>query len=166
MTLRVLQLPDPVLKKPAFSADPEDPALQTLIDRMFATLDHHPRCVGLAAPQVGTSLRVIVLDASRVDKPGSRHGRLAMLNPSIVHRSHPRLLREECLSVPDYTGNVLREDRVEVVGLDRNGGTLRISAHGFEAVVFQHEIDHLDGKLFLDRVSSLETDVFRRKSYG
>ena len=166
MLLKVHQLPDPVLKKPALSVHPNDPHLESLINSMLATMYHYPRCVGLAAPQVGKSLRVIVVDASRVDKPGSRHGRLALLNPTIAHRRHPRLLREGCLSIPDYTGNVLRHDRVEVSGLDRKGRPMKISAHGFEAVVFQHEVDHLDGKLFLDRVSSLETDVFRRKNYG
>jgi peptide deformylase len=164
--LKVHHLPDPVLKNPALPADFKDRRVQTLIDDMFATMAHHPRCVGLAAPQVGHSLRVIVVDASRVDKPGSSHGRLALLNPAITHRGKPRLLREGCLSIPDYTGNVLRDDNVHVEGLNREGHAVKIAAHGFEAVVFQHEVDHLDGRLFLDRVTSLETDVFRRKSYG
>ncbi len=166
MILKVLQLPDSLLKKPAASVDPQAPHLQTLIDHMLETMYHHPHCVGLAAPQIGMSLRVIVVDASRVDKPGSRHGRLALLNPVIAQRSEPRLLREGCLSVPDYTGNVLRDDRVEVSALDRHGKRVDIKAYGFEAVVFQHEVDHLDGKLFLDRVASLSTDVFRRKKYA
>ncbi len=166
MTLKVFQLPDPILKKPAQPVHPQDPGLQTLIDRMFATMQHHPRCVGLAAPQVGHSLQLIVVDASRMEKPGSHHGKLVMLNPTIVHRARPRLLREGCLSVPDYTGNVLRDEEVWVNGWDREGQTLDIHAYGFEAIVFQHEVDHLEGKLFLDRVASLETDVFRRKSYG
>jgi peptide deformylase len=166
MILKVHLLPDPILKKPAVYADPGDPHVQTLINQLFATMLHHNRCVGLAAPQIGKSLRVIVVDASRVDRPGSHHGRLALLNPVITHRSHPHLLREGCLSVPDYTGNVLRDDRVEVDGFDREGRPVKLSAHGFEAVVFQHEVDHLEGKLFLDRVGSLETDVFRRKNYA
>jgi peptide deformylase len=164
--LKVLQLPDPLLKKPSLHVDPEKPEIQALIDRMFVTMDHHPRCVGLAAPQVGKSVRVIVVDASRAAKPGRHHGRLAVINPIIIQRSHPRLLREGCLSVPDYTGNVLRDDRVDVLGVDRHGRPVELTAEGFEAVIFQHEIDHLDGKLFLDRVESLETDVFRRKNYG
>jgi peptide deformylase len=166
VTLKVIHLPDPVLKTSAEPADPRDPRIQTLIDQMLQTMNHHPRCVGLAAPQVGRSVRVIVMDASRVDKPGSRHGTLALLNPVIVSRGEPRLLREGCLSIPDYTGNVLRDQKVEVEALDREGQRRFFSAHGFEAVVFQHEVDHLDGKLFLDRVASLATDVFRRKQYG
>jgi peptide deformylase len=166
MILPIHHLPDSILKKPALPADVHDLHIQTLIDQMLATMHHHPRCVGLAAPQVGKSVRVIVMDASRVDKPGSAHGTLVLLNPVITHREKSRLLREGCLSIPDYTGNVLRDDRVEVQGQDRHGKSVHYKAHGFEAVVFQHEVDHLDGKLFLDRVASLETDVFRRKNYG
>lgn len=166
MILKVCQLPDPILKKPTQTVHPNDPGLQSLIDRMLATMNHHPRCVGLAAPQVGHSLQVIVVDAARIDKPGSRHGKLALLNPKIIRRARPRLLREGCLSVPDYTGNVLRDEEVWISGWNREGRTLDIHAQGFEAIVFQHEVDHLEGKLFLDRVASLETDVFRRKNYG
>src|SRR5690349_8195905 len=96
-SLKVLHLPNPLLKKVARAVKPDEPELQTLIHAMWATLDHHPRCVGLAAPQVGQSVRVIVVDAGRVDRPGSQHGRLTLLNPVIVARSHPRLLREGCL---------------------------------------------------------------------
>ena len=166
MILKVVQLPDPLLKKSAASVHPSDPGLQTLIDHMLTTMDHYPHCVGLAAPQVGHSLRVIVVNASRVDKPGSRHGTLALLNPVIVSRSQPKLFREGCMSIPDFTGNVLRDLRVEVAGLDRQGRPRHIHAEGFEAIVFQHEVDHVNGKLFLDRVASLETDVFRRKKYA
>ena len=166
MILKVLQVPDPLLKRPAHPVHPDDLTLQSLIEHMLATMYHHPRCVGLAAPQVGKSVRVIVVDAGRVDRPGSRHGRIVMLNPVIDHRHQPRLLREGCLSIPDFTGNVLRDERVDVTGMDRKGHPLKISAQGFEAVVFQHEVDHLDGTLFLDRVASLETDVFRRKKYA
>ena len=166
MILPVVELPDPHLKQASHAVSPNDPGLQKLIDQMLATMMHHPRCVGLAAPQVGKNVRIIVIDAGRVDKPGSRHGRLALLNPQITREERSRLLREGCLSIPDYTGNVLRYDAVEVRALNRDGREVRYKAHGFEAVVFQHEVDHLDGKLFLDRVGSLETDVFRRKSYG
>jgi peptide deformylase len=109
---------------------------------------------------------VIVVDASRVEKEGSRHGSLVMLNPWIVQRSYVKLFREGCLSIPDYTGNILRSTVIEVHGKDRGGNPLEIKATGFEAIVFQHELDHLDGKLFLDQVGSLETDVFRRKKYS
>jgi peptide deformylase len=163
--LPVLQIPHPFLKARAHLVEPDTPGLQVFIDDMVQTLEHHPRCVGLAATQVGKPWRLIVVEASRIDKPGSRHGRLILLNPFITLRSRPTLSREGCLSVPDYTGNVLRSTVVEIQGKDRGGRPVVISADGFEAIVFQHELDHLDGKLFLDRVASLETDVFRRKKY-
>jgi len=163
--LDVLQIPNPLLKARAHLVESDSPGLQPFIDDMVETIDRHPRCVGLAATQVGKPWRVIVVDASRMDKPGSRHGRIILLNPFIVRRSGQTLLREGCLSVPDYTGNVARATAVEIQGKDRGGRPVEIRADGFEAIVFQHELDHLEGKLFLDRVVSLETDVFRRKKY-
>jgi peptide deformylase len=163
--LDVVQIPHSLLKTPSHLVEPHFPELQSFIDHMVETMYHHPHCVGLAAPQVGKPWRIITVDASRVDKPGTLHGRVIMLNPFIVRRSGQKLLREGCLSVPDYTGNVLRATAVEVQGKDRNGRPIEVRADGFEAIVFQHEVDHLDGKLFLDRVASLETDVFRRKKY-
>jgi peptide deformylase len=164
--LKVLEVPDPRLKTPSVAVQPQDLAVQKLIDDMLETMNDHPRCVGLAAPQVGKSWRVLVIDASRVDKPGSRHGPLALLNARIMARTGQRLLREGCLSIPHYTGNVMRAETVKVQATDRDGKAMTIQAQGFEAVVLQHEIDHIDGLLFLDRVGSLETDVFRRKKYG
>src|SRR5579872_4984281 len=163
--LDVVQIPDPLLKALSRQVDPQEPELQDFIDHMVETMYHHPHCVGLAAPQVGKPWRIITVDASRMEKPGTRHGRVILLNPRIVRRGGQKLLREGCLSVPDYTGNVLRATSVEVHGTDRQGRPLQIQAEGFEAIVFQHELDHLDGTLFLDRVASLETDVFRRKKY-
>jgi peptide deformylase len=163
--LDVLQIPHPVLKARSHLVEPETPGLQTFIDSMVETMYHHPRCVGIAAPQLGKPWRVVVVDASRIDKPGTRQGRLVVLNPWIVRQEGQRLLREGCLSVPDYTGNVIRSVAVEVQGKDRAGNAVTIKADGFEAEIFQHELDHLDGQLFLDKVASLETDVFRRKRY-
>jgi peptide deformylase len=165
MILDVVRLPQPLLKTPAHLVDHQTEGLQKFIDDMVETMNHHPHCVGLAAPQVGKPWRVVTMDASRLTKPGTHHGSLILLNPWIVRRTGQTLLREGCLSIPDYTGNVVRATAVEVHAQDRNGQFLGIKAEGFEAIVFQHEIDHLDGKLFLDRVASLETDVFRRKKY-
>jgi peptide deformylase len=163
--LDVLKIPNPLLKARAHLVEADTPGLQGFIDSMVETMDHHPRCVGIAATQLGKPWRVIVVDASRIDKPGTRHGKVVLLNPWIVRREGRRLLREGCLSVPDYTGNIIRSLAVEVQGKDRSGRPATIKSDGFEAVVFQHEIDHLDGQLFLDQVASLETDVFRRKKY-
>jgi peptide deformylase len=164
--LDVLKIPHPLLKARAHLVDPDTPGLETYIDDMVETLYRHPHCVGLAATQTGKPWRVIVVDASRVDKPGSEHGRVILLNPFLVQRGGLTLLREGCLSIPDFTGNVMRATSIEIHGKDRGGRLVEIKAHGFEAIVFQHELDHLDGKLFLDRVSSLDTDVFRRKKYS
>ena len=165
MILDVLRIPNPLLKARAHLVEAETPGLQSFIDDMVETMNHYPRCVGLAATQVGKPWRVIVMDASRVGKPGTRHGRLILLNPWIVRREGQTLLREGCLSVPDFTGNILRSVAVEVHGKDRAGNVMEVKADGFEAIVLQHELDHLDGKLFLDCVASLDTDVFRRKRY-
>jgi peptide deformylase len=120
--------------------------------------------VGVAAPQIGDLRRVAVVDVSR-SKLGrdNHHGLLTMVNPEIISRSGQKVMREGCMSVPDYTGNVTRAAEIVVEFRDRDGSERVIRASGFEAVAIQHELDHLDGLLFLDRVSSLKTDVFRRK---
>jgi peptide deformylase len=86
-----------------------------------------------------------------------------MVNPEIIDKSGKRTMREGCMSVPDYTGNVDRAEEIVVQFIDRSGEERVVRAGGFEAVAIQHEIDHLDGLLFLDRISSLKTDLFRRK---
>ncbi len=165
MILDVLRIPNALLKARAHLVEPDTPGLQSFIDDMMETMYRHPRCVGLAANQVGKPWRLVIVDASRAEKAGTQHGRVILLNPWIVRHQGQRLLREGCLSIPHFTGNVIRSKAVEIHGRDRNGTPVEIKADGFEAVVFQHELDHLDGKLFLDRVASLETDVFRRKKY-
>lgn len=137
-----------------------DALIQNLVDTMFAS----GHSVGVAAPQIGDLRRVAVVDVSR-SKLGrdNHHGLLTMINPEIISRSGEKVMREGCMSVPDYTGNVTRAEEIVVEFRDRDGSERVIRAAGFEAVAIQHELDHLDGLLFLDRVSSLKTDVFRRK---
>ena len=143
----------------AIAAD-VDALIQNLVDTMLAS----GHSVGVAAPQIGDLRRVAVVDVSR-SKLGrdNHHGLLTMVNPAIISRSGQKVMREGCMSVPDYTGNVTRAEEIVVEFLDRDGSERVIRASGFEAVAIQHELDHLDGLLFLDRVSSLKTDVFRRK---
>jgi peptide deformylase len=120
--------------------------------------------VGVAAPQIGVLRRMVVVDVSK-SKLGkdNNHGLLKMINPLIIEKSGSITMREGCMSVPDYTGNVTRSERI-VLEFTKLSGKLRvIETCGFEAVAIQHELDHLDGLLFLDRVSSLKTDIFRRK---
>jgi peptide deformylase len=137
-----------------------DTLIQDLVDTMLAS----GHSVGVAAPQIGDLRRVAVVDVSR-SKLGrdNHHGLLTMVNPEIISRSGQKVMREGCMSVPDYTGNVTRAAEIVVEFRDRDGSERVIRASGFEAVAIQHELDHLDGLLFLDRVSSLKTDVFRRK---
>lgn len=158
--------PDPILKtvcSPVAGFDDElDALIQDLLDTMLAS----GHSVGVAAPQIGQTRRVVVVDVSG-SKLGrdQNHGQLVMVNPQILESEGRKTMREGCMSVPDYTGNVTRAESIVVQFLDRSGREQVISAAGFEAVAIQHELDHLDGLLFLDRVSSLKTDVFRRKSY-
>ena len=119
--------------------------------------------VALAAPQIGYALRIIVVDVTR--KKGEQgHGLLVLLNPRILHSDSHRIVREGCLSVPDFTGNVRRYDQATLEATTQDGKMTVLSVLGFEALAFQHEIDHLAGILFLDRIESLNTDLFRRKA--
>ena len=161
----ILLYPEPILKTvctPIAAIDDEiDALIQDLLDTMIAS----GHSVGVAAPQIGVARRVVTVDVSK-SKLGrdNNHGELVLINPEILEREGQETTREGCMSVPDYTGNVTRATSIVVQFLDRQGNERVIHAVGFEAVAIQHELDHLDGLLFLDRVSSLKTDVFRRKS--
>lgn len=164
MTVRpVVRLPAHVLKLRADEVGPEtDDALATdLIDTMRAS----PACVGLAAPQIGISRRAFALDVTGHPKTTTCSGLVVMFDPVIVESEGRDIGREGCMSVPDLTANVARAIAIVVRGMTPDGEERTISAEGFEARAFQHEIDHLDGMLILDRVASLATDVFRRKTY-
>ena len=158
----VVALPGAVLKRVAQPTGGADPQLATdLIDTMRVS----PGCVGLAAPQIGVSRRAFCLDVSGHPKGDPNHGLVVMFDPEIVSADGSEVRREGCMSVPDFTANVRRALAVVVRGLDVDGHERSYEATGFEARAFQHEIDHLDGLLILDRVASLSTDVFRRKTY-
>lgn len=159
----VYQLPERVLKRRADELRAiSDPDLVTdLVDTMRAS----PACVGLAAPQIGVSKRAIVVDVSEHPKARTNHGLVVMIDPHILEAEGREVGREGCMSVPDLTANVARALRVVVQGVDENGHIRVLETEGFEARAFQHEIDHLDGLLILDRVASLATDVFKRKTY-
>ncbi len=141
---------------------PEERSLAAdLFDTMFAS----PSCVGVAAPQIGVSIRAFSVDVTGHKKADSCHGPFVLFNPVLILARHLELAREGCLSVPDLTGNVARATEVVVRGLTPEGETRVIEANAFEARALLHELDHLDGMLFLDRVGSLSTDVFRRKRF-
>ncbi|MBI3603167.1 MAG: peptide deformylase [Nitrospirae bacterium] len=157
----ILLYPHPALKTPAARVAPTDPDVAAIVQDMLDTLKASPG-VALAAPQIGRLVRIIVVDVSR-KKGEEGHGLVVLLNPRILQQDGPRIIREGCLSVPDYTGNVLRYERIVVEGTLPNGLPLTLATSGFEALAFQHELDHLEGTLFLDRIESLSTDLFRRK---
>jgi peptide deformylase len=152
-----------VLKLRANEVDSSSAA--ELMDDLVETMRASPACVGLAAPQIGVSERAFVVDVTGHPKTTTSHGLIAMINPVIVHSSGRMVGREGCMSVPDLTANVARATEIVVRGAAPDGADLEISTEGFEARALQHEIDHLDGLLILDRVASLATDVFRRKTY-
>lgn len=160
----ILRYPDPLLKHPSQPASPDDPEVKTIVQDMLDTLTDSPG-VALAAPQIGYAVQVIIVDVSR--KPGEAgHGLIILLNPRIIDQHDRRVIREGCLSVPEYTGNVLRYRQTVVEGLSPDGRSVTITASGLEALAFQHELDHLQGILFLDRIQALSTDLFRRKRSG
>ena len=156
-------MPERVLKARAeeTSASIDEELVADLIETMRAS----PACVGLAAPQVGVSKRMIAVDVTGHPKTTVCHGLVVLADPVIVDSSGREVGREGCMSVPDLTANVARAKRVAISGTLPDGSSTVIVTEGFEARAFQHEVDHLDGLLILDRVASLSTDVFRRKTY-
>ena len=166
MAVRPIRVyPDPVLKQAAAPVPEGDATISDLIQDLVDTMQAAGHSVGVAATQIGDLRRVVVVDVStsKLGQQQHNHGRLEMVNPVIIERSGSRVFREGCMSVPEYTGNVTRAEQIVVEFTDRRGQLRVIESSGFEAVAIQHEIDHLDGLLFLDRVSSLKSDVFRRK---
>lgn len=166
--LPILTFPDPRLKEPARPVGAVTDELRSFLRDLVETMRHAPGGVGIAAPQVGRSERIVAVDVSGHRSGGKEpnHGLLVLLNPVIVASRGSRTVREGCMSVPDYTGNVRRAESVVVDALDGEGNRTVVEACGFEAVALQHEMDHLDGVLFLDRIVSVKTDLFRRKKYG
>ena len=162
----VVSYPDPILKTPCLPVERFDAAVGQLIEDLLDTMHAGPGSVGVAAPQIGVSLRACVVDVSK-NRHGkdNNHGLLLMVNPEILAKSGAAVMREGCMSVPDYTGDVERATEVSLRYREPDGSEREFTATGFEAVAIQHEIDHLDGMLFLDRISSLKTGLFRRKSY-
>jgi len=157
VTIReVLVYPHPALKQVAREVHEADEIARVSGD-LVDTMDAFGHCVGLAATQLGEMVRIVVVDVTGHKKATTTNGRLVLVNPRIVRAEGADVGREGCLSIPELTANVRRATTIEV---EAAGGT--ITSEGFEARCLQHEIDHLDGLLFLDRVDSLTADVFRR----
>ena len=161
----VLVYPNPILKEIAEEVKEVDDKIKSVIQDLIDTMEDSGHSVGIAAPQIGELYRIIVIDASKNKKCDKHHGRMVLINPEILKWEGMLQFREGCMSVPDYTGNVNRARKVVVQYQNESFETKVIEAEEFEAVLLQHEIDHLDGVLFIDRIISKRTDLFRRKKY-
>ena len=155
--LEILHFPDARLRNTALPVEQVDAAVRKLVDDMFETMYAAPG-IGLAAIQVNVAKRIIVIDVSENhDQP------LCLINPEIVERDGEESCEEGCLSVPGVFETVTRADKIRVRALDRDGAAVEFEADGLLAVCIQHEIDHLDGKLFVDYLSSLKRQRIRKK---
>src|SRR5215208_4209082 len=155
----VLLYPDARLKQVAAPVQAKE--LEQVSADLLDTMRSRERCVGLAAPQLGELVRVVVVDVRGHPKAETDNGLLVLANPRVVETEGSDVAREGCLSIPDLTANVRRATSIVVEHAEG-----RLESHGFEARCVLHEIDHLDGVLFLDQVESLVDDVFRRRSYA
>ncbi len=158
----ILTLPDERLRQQAHPVTKFDASLCALLDELVAVMRHGPGGVGIAAPQIGDTAAVIVVDCRRARRSCRNHGLLCLVNPEIVAHSDEEVLgREGCLSVPEWVGMVPRAGSVRVRYQDAHGFSCEVESSGFEARVLQHEIDHLHGILFIDRMVSTH-DLVRR----
>ncbi len=158
--------PDPRLTTPCAPIETITNAVRELARDLIETMDAAPpRTVGIAAPQVGECVRMAIVDTSRNPKYAPGHGLLVLINPVIEARAGEQTFREGCLSLPDYTANIRRSQTVTVRAQTLSGDSQSLTVTDFEAVVMQHELDHLDGILFLDRVTNVKTDLFRRGAH-
>lgn len=154
---KIIYLPDAVLRQVAKPVEHIDDALQTLIDDMFETM-YSVNGVGLAAPQIGVSLRLSVIDVI-----GDKKQQLVLINPEIIASEGHKEYQEGCLSVPGVYDTVVRADKVTIRALDRTGKSYEMTADGLLGECFQHEIDHLNGRLYVDLLSPLKRTMARRK---
>jgi peptide deformylase len=159
----VITIGDKRLKHQAAEIKNFTPNIKPLIDDLLDTFNHYPHSVGIAAPQIGESKRLIIVDARRARRLCLNNGLLVLLNPEIIAAEGKIIFREGCLSVPDYTADIVRRQNIIVRARSYTGEEKIVAATGFESVVLQHEIDHLDGILFIDRVKSIADIRLRKK---
>ena len=163
--LPVVRAPSRALSRAAPEVDPQADDVVQLAADLLATQRAAPRCVGLAAAQVGRAARVFSIDVTGHPKTRGCHGPVVLVNPVVVESSRQQRAREGCLSVPDLTGDVRRASRLVVTGsIPGTGESVTLTTDAFEARAVQHEIDHLDGLLFLDRVAGAHA-LHARKVY-
>lgn len=171
MALRkILKYPDPFLRTKCADVEEIDGEVLQLLDDMAETMYDAPG-VGLAAPQVGVDMRIIVVDISPRQKDGEEDeeieyegpGLLELINPEITFSGGEIVGEEGCLSIPGFVSDVKRKNRIVLEGYNREGELLEIEAEELLSRVFQHEIDHLDGILFIDRLSRLKRELLKKK---
>ena len=161
---QVLRYPHPSLKRATAEVAP-GAAAERVAGDLVETMRSYPRCTGIAAPQIDELVRIVAVDVSEHPKATTSHGLVVLANPRVVRESGAEVAREGCLSIPHLTANVRRATKIVLEAVTPAGERVSIETEGFEARCLLHEIDHLDGVLFLDRVDSLARDVFRRKTY-
>lgn len=162
--IEILKYPDPFLKTVSAPVDTVDAEVKKLISDMIDTM-YGARGIGLAAVQVGVAKRVIVLDVPGDSEEKREPGRnlIALVNPVITASEGTMVYEEGCLSVPGYTADVTRAEWVAIKALNSEGEPVELTAEGLPAIAIQHEIDHLDGTLFIDRISRLKRELIKRK---
>ena len=162
--LDILKYPDEALKQVSEPVELFDEQLQNFLADLEETMRAGPGGVGIAAPQVGYFKRIAIVDVS--SRPKIKHnGCMILINPEIKTWEGMKIGREGCMSVPDYTGNVIRAEKITLQACNAQGELIDYECTGYEARAVQHELDHLDGLLFLDRLVSRRTDLFKRKVY-
>jgi peptide deformylase len=162
--LEILKYPDEALKQISQPVELFNDELLTFLSDLEETMRAGPGGVGIAAPQVGRFQRIAIVDVSV--KPKIKHnGCMILINPEIKTWEGMKVGREGCMSVPDYTGNVIRAEKITLQAANSQGEIIDYECVGYEARAVQHEMDHLDGLLFLDRLVSRRTDLFKRKVY-
>ncbi|MCW8888362.1 MAG: peptide deformylase [Gammaproteobacteria bacterium] len=163
--LEILEYPDERLKQISQPVTDFGDELQLFLADLEETMRAGPGGVGIAAAQVGRFQRIALVDCSVTRKPVPNHGFMVLINPEITQWEGMKVGREGCMSVPDYTGNVIRAEKITFSAQDASGETIEYECEGYEARAVQHELDHLDGMIFLDRLVSRNKDLFRRKVY-
>lgn len=157
--LDIVKDPHPVLRKKATKLRKADDGIRKLAEDMYETMLVAPG-VGLAAPQIGKSIRLIVVHVPADEEDGTEEVSYMLLNPEIIKSTGEQISAEGCLSMPGIAGNVARAMNVTVKAMDLDNRPIRIKAEGYLAVVLQHEIDHLDGILFTDRIEDKKNDIW------
>lgn len=166
--MEILTYPDSFLKQECEVVDSFDEELTRFITELDTFMRSQPGGIGIAAPQVGRLQRICIVDLTgmtrgKKKRPVPNQGRMVLVNPEITEWDGFELGREGCMSVPDYTGNVIRATQIKFTAQDESGALHEYESEGYEARAIQHEVDHLDGMLFLDRLVSRRTDLFQRK---